>query len=516
MRHSGKMGSCRPSVAERFIRITGCLAACLTLFISGANGSKRPNILMVVADDHSYPDVSILGAEFVNTPAFDRIANEGVLFEHAFASAPSCSPSRASILLGKPFYLTESVSMNHGFWQDHMIPFPKLLRDSGYKIGSTGKVWGPGQFVFEDMENGAGKIYNDKRLTPPSNGLSSIDYAGNFQEFLNEREENQPFYFWFGPSEPHRILEYGIGKRMGMDIDKVRVPAYFPDVQEVRNDLLDYGFEIQWYDRHLGEMLDLLELYGELDNTVVIITSDHGMAFPRAKTTVYDAGLRVPLAIKWPQEIQPSRKVTDFVILYDLAPTLLEIAGVDVPEDMLGKSMHKQLFSSKSGWIDPTRDHVIAGLERHGGIRSGGPDYPSRTYRNSEYLFIKNYEPDHPPAGPHPGVTWPRNGPVGGYGYVDGSPTKTAIYKLREKYPEPFLLSFEKRPMYELYDVEKDPDQVNNLAYLDEYNQVVKELERTMEATLKANGDPRLNGDAEHFEIIREKILKKTQGGPPL
>ncbi len=473
--------------------------------------AERPNILLCVADDHSYEHTSAVGAEFVKTPAFDRIAESGVLFKNAFASAPSCAPSRAAILMGRPFFLTQSAVMNHGFWPVEVAPFPSLLQDAGYRVGFTGKGWGPGQYEREDLDNAAGNEYNDRKASGIPSGLSSSDYAANFQKFLGETESSEPFFFWFGPSEPHRPIEEGIGERMGLDVSKVRVPDYYPDVDVVRNDILDYGYEIQYYDGYLERMLEILEERGELDRTIVLATSDHGMAFPRAKTSVYDAGLRVPLAVMWKASVQAGRSVDDFVNLYDLAPTLLQLAGIESPRGMIGQSLAPLLTATGSGRIDPERDHSIGGLERHGGVRTGGPDYPSRTFRNSAYHFIKNYSPENPPAGPPVGTTWPRDDPVGGYGYVDGCPTKTALFELREVYPTEFQLCLEKRPMYELYDVRTDPDQVDNLAYKPKYKGIVNELETRMELELVEMGDPRLTGDPGAFERVRRQILERLE-----
>ncbi len=478
----------------------------LGLCLSAEARSERPNILIVVADDHSYPHAGVYGSDLVATPSFDRIANEGVLFRNAFASSPSCAPSRAAILAGMPFYLTQSAVMNHGHWPAAIIPYPRLLKKAGYLVGYTGKTWGPGFYDYPDMDNAGGNAYNEIRLTPPDSALNSVDYAANFEAFLEERDPGQPFHFWFGPSEPHRPLAEGIGERNGLDPSKVRVPAYYPDLPEVRMDILDYAFEIQWYDAHLGRMIDLLEAEGELENTLIIATSDHGMAFPRAKAGVYDAGMRVPFAAMWKGRILSGREVDDFLTLDELAPTILEIAGVEKPDLMIRESMAAILFSEKSGQVDPARDHSIGGIERHTGTRSGGPDFPMRTYRNSEYRLIKNYKPENPPAGPFPGVTWPRDEPVRGFGAVDGSPTKTAVFFSKESHPLPYDLCFGPRPMYELYDVRKDVDQVTNLALDPNYSEVVSQLEKALENELRETGDPRAIGDPEAFERWRMLI----------
>lgn len=489
-----------------------CLALCIVLASCESNEKRKPNILICVADDHSFEHTSFNGSNYVNTPAFDEVARSGVFFKHAFASTPSCAPSRASILTGKPFYLTGNASMNHGYWsQEEDAPYTSLLQEAGYHMGYTGKSWSPGNYLRTDMPDAAGKEYNEAQIAEKNESLSTSDYYRNFERFLADKQDGQPFHFWFGPEEPHRPIEYGVGQKNGKKLKDVRVPKYYPDEEPVRNDLLDYAYEIEYYDRQLGKMIQKLKEIGELENTIIIVTSDHGMPFPRAKTSCYDAGMHVPLAIMWPEAIKPNRIVDDFVHLYDLAPTLLALAGKEPPETMLGKSLKEILESSESGQIEPSRDHITGGLERHGGVRTGGPDYPIRTYRTEDYLFIKNYAPDHPPAGYHPSVTWPRDDTVGGYGYVDGSPTKSAIYFKRDVYPDQFQLCLEKRPEYELYDIAVDPDQVKNLAYEENMADLVKDVESKMEAELRLNGDPRLNDDPDYFERVRARIVDRLE-----
>ena len=463
-----------------------------------------PNILLCVADDHSYPHASAYGSELVDTPGFDRVARSGVLFHNAFASAPSCSPSRASILAGKPFFRTGSAAMNHAVWPEELVPFPSLLKDAGYRVGFTGKGWGPGEYTRNDLDNAAGNRHNEIKIDPPGDHLSRINYAANFEEFLaGDRNKDGPFFFWFGASEPHRPLESGIGARHGLNPAAVRIPPYYPPVEEVRQDILDYAFEIEYYDKHIAQMLDLLEKRDELDNTLVIVTSDHGMAFPRAKANLYDAGLHVPLAMMWKNVFTQASDFEDFVSLPELAVLILEAAKTKVPKDMVASDLLQRL---KGGETHLDRSWVLAGLERHGGTKSGNPDYPCRSYRTDRYLFIKNYKPGNNPAGVHPGPSWPLGEPVGGFGNVDGSPTKSAIYFLREKYPDPFQLSLQPRPPYELYDLEQDPDQVDNLANLPKYKKVLYGFERKLEQHLIELGDPRLTGNPNYFEEIRVRL----------
>lgn len=454
---------------------------------------KRPNILFCITDDQSYPHASAYGCRFVKTPAFDRVAREGVLFHNAFVSAPSCCPSRASVLTGQDFYRLKEASMNHTVWPSGMATYMDLLAGAAYTIGFTGKGWGSGNWQASGRStNPAGPAFNEKRLSPPQKGLSDIDYAANFQAFLDQKLPDAPFSFWVGFLEPHRGFDPGIGDANGIAVAPGQVPAFLPDVSEVRRDLADYAFEIEQADRQLGRILDILERRGELDNTLVVVTADNGMAFPGAKATLYDAGTRMPLAVRWGKRIRRGRIVWDFVCFTDFAPTFLEAAGLPIPAETTGKSLIPILESRRSGQIDLARDHAVFGLERHfPGARPDGAGYPMRAIRTSEYLYIRNLKPESSPVGDRPGPVWPADDPVGGYGDIDGGPTKTFMWERRDQYADLSERAFGRRPAEELYDVGRDPDQLHNLAANPEFARIKTSLAGKLDAYLKRTGDPR-------------------------
>ena len=218
--------------------------------------------------------------------------------------------------------------------------------------------------------NPAGYKFNDLKDTPYAEQggakyISDIDYAANFKKFLDEKPEGTPFSFWYSAFEPHRPYDKGLGKRIGIDPSKIKVPAFLPDNEEVRSDIADYLAEIQWFDHHLQTMIDILREKGELDNTIIVVTSDNGMPFPRAKANLYEYGTHEPLAIYWGKNIKGGRTVSDLVSFTDFAPTFLEAAGVKVPEEMSGKSLMPVLKSEKQGAVDPSRNRVITYRERH-------------------------------------------------------------------------------------------------------------------------------------------------------
>ncbi len=483
--------------------------------------AERPNILFCISDDQSYPHAGVYGASWIRTPAFDRIAGEGVVFTHAFVSAPSCCPSRGSVLTGQEFYRLREASMNHTVWPSEAQDLPlytDLLAGAGYHVGYTGKGWGPGNWRVAGREtNPAGPAYNEIRCEPPGKFFSPVDYAANFEAFLGKRPKGAPFCFWAGFSEPHRRYDQGIGVRHGIDAEKIDVPGFLPDAPEVRSDLADYAFEIQYYDGHLARMLEALDKAGELENTLIVVTSDNGMPFPRAKASLYDYGTRMPLAIRWGARVKPGRRCEDFVRFPDFAPTFLEAAGLSVPEQVTGRSLLPVLEAESSGRIDASRDHAVFGIERHlPGARAQGGGYPIRAIRTREFLYIRNLKPEATPCGDNPGPVWPENDPTGGFGDVDGGPAKTYIWEHRKDQPQFFEWAFAKRPAEELYEVAGDPFNLTNLAADDAYADQKRELAARLDEHLKRTADPRATGRAETLEEVMRRfpVLGSNRGTP--
>jgi uncharacterized sulfatase len=467
----------------------------------------RPNILFCIADDQSYPDAGAYGRGFPRTPAFDRVAREGVLFHNAFVSAPSCCPSRGSLLTGQAFYRLREASMNHTVWPGGFPLYPDLLGAAGYHTGCTGKGWGPGDWRASGRKhNPAGPEYNRHQLAPQARNISAVDYATNFETFLKERPAGSPFCFWAGFQEPHRAYEPGAGVRHGLRLEAIPVPGFLPDSPEVRSDLADYGFEIESCDRHLARMLAALETAGELENTLVVITADNGMPFPRAKATLYDSGTRVPLAVRWGARVKPGRVVEELISLTDFAPTFLEAAGLRPPPEMTGRSLMPLLESSRSGRVDRARDAVVFGIERHfPGGRANAAGYPARAIRTHDFLYIENLAPERNPMGDQPGLA-PEGDPVGGFGDTDGGPAKTYLWENRERYPGLFRLAFGKRPPAELYAVREDPFNLKNLAGQSKYERVQRGLAERLRRTLRETEDPRILGRGDLLDAVMPRF----------
>ncbi|MBN1559346.1 sulfatase [candidate division KSB1 bacterium] len=461
----------------------------------------RPNILLAIADDVSWLHMGAYGCVWVKTPAFDRIARQGILFTNCYTPNAKCAPSRASLLTGRNSWQLEEAANHWCHFPAKFVTFIEALRDNGYHVGYVAKGWAPG--VVGEL-NGVkrqltGKPYNARRLTPPSKQTNNSDYAANFADFLDDKPADAPFCFWYGCTEPHRPYEYGAGVRYGgKSIEQIdRVPSYWPDNQIVRTDLLDYAFEIEWFDLHLQKMLELLQEKGELDNTLIIVTADNGMPFPRAKGQAYEFSNHLPLAIMWKNGIRnPGRIIDDFVSFIDFAPTCLELAGI-APEasgmqPITGKSLTAIFNSRRRGRIEADRHFVLIGKERHDVGRPHDQGYPIRGIRTGDYLYVQNFETER----------WPAGNPETGYLNCDGSPTKTEVLASRARPDRKiyWIQNFGKRPEEELYNVKHDPDCVENLAERPEFVDLKSRLKEQLFGELVKQGDPRMFGNGHIFD----------------
>ncbi len=479
----------------------GAIAVLLVflLALSSAEAkAKRPNILFCISDDQSFPHASAYGTTWVKTPAFDRVAREGLLFTRAYTPNAKCAPSRAVVLTGRQTWQLRSAA-NHGdYYPEGLTTFVEALGRAGYVTGYTGKGWAPG--VPGEVDGRprqiTGPAFNQVRTPGPTTRISPTDYAANFAEFLRQRSD-RPFVFWFGGFEPHRAYEPGSGVRAGKKLSDIdRVPLYLPDNDTVRSDLLDYALEIEHFDTHLGRMLTLLEECGELDNTLVVVTSDNGMPFPRVKGTTYEASLHLPLAMRWPGGIaRPGRTIEELVSFVDLAPTFLEVAGVPFEqssmEPMAGRSL-ATIFAAVAE-EERAREFLVFGQERHDLGRPGDVGYPVRGVVSAQFLYFMNLE----------AARWPMCDPVTGYLNTDGSPTKTLILEENRRGVNHWRwqLNFGRRPAEELYDLRRDPDCLNNLAGDAGLAGTLATLRDVLRTELERTDDPRLSGQGKVFDL---------------
>jgi arylsulfatase A-like enzyme len=514
-------------------------SALLAPTVAAEGGAPRWNILFIFADDwgrYARPYAAIDGKPSLNdvitTPHLDRLAREGVTFRHAFVNAPSCTPCRSSLLSGRYFFNTGRGAILRGaVWDDKIPSYPLLLRDAGYHLGKSYKVWSPGtpadapiggQTHAYEKAGRAPNNFSEEATERVAKGLTVAaareeilgQVRGNFDAFLADRKPGQPWHYFFGPTTTHRKWIKGSGKALwGIDPDRLknRMPAFLPDVPEVREDVADYLGECQAVDAYVGVLRERLEAAGELERTLIVASGDHGMpGVPSGKCNLYDHGTAVALFARVPGG-RGGRVVDDFVCLPDLAPTFMAIGGVAPPAGLYGRSLLGILRTSASGQIEAERTWVITGRERHvEDAREGYLPYPMRAFRTKDFVYIRNFRPDRTPMGDAKKATDPELLASGaledntrlGYADMDASPTKAWLIAHRNdpQWKWHFEHAFGLRPGEELYDLRTDPDQVKNIAADPAYAKAREDLSARLMKRLTDARDPRVTGDGMTFE----------------
>jgi N-sulfoglucosamine sulfohydrolase len=503
--------------------------------VSAASG--KPNILLLFADDlgryaSAYADPSLPSPnDIVRTPVFDRIAAQGARFDHAFVSVPSCTPSRGALYTGRHFFRNGSFSQLHSRWtkghpdpSDSIVGMPEMLARTGYHIG-----WSHKWHIPERLMRGSAHQYS-----PAGNRINTFsqvvtkkpeardevfgEVRKNFRAFLADRKNGQPFFYSFNPTNTHRTWERGSGKALwGLDPDKLKgkLPPFLPDNAVVREDMTDYLGEVMAFDAACGVILEELASMGELDNTLIVISGDHGApGFPRGKCNVHDFGSAVLLTLRWPGEIQAGRVIRTPVSLIDLAPTFLAAAGSTTPDDPDGQNLLPALAAG--GDETSLRGWALIGREVHvGSAREEFLPYPVRALRTQDFLYVRNFKADR----------WPMGDPKAAAGDampdakvlantraafadIDASPTRTWLIRNRFQEGLGTVLreAWEKRPEEELYDLRKDPHQIDNVAADPSHAATLGKLRGQLMAELEAKQDPRLS-DA----FDRPPYLDKTR-----
>ncbi len=511
--------------------------------------AKRPNILFLFADDwgrHASIYAELEGAgtinDVVNTPNFDALSREGVLFTNAYVSSPSCTPCRSSLLSGQHFWRTGWGAILQGAVWDAKIPtYPLLLEEDGYHIGFSHKVWSPGSVrnapyggARNEYKKGGSNVNSFSQFVTGqmAKGIAVAEAKEalmeqtrvNFRQFLAARSQDDPFCYWFGPTNTHRKWIKGSGQAIwGTDPKSLegKMPPFLPDVPAVREDLNDYLGEAMGFDMAIGVLVEELKRIGEYENTVIAISGDHGApGFPHGKCNLYDFGSQVALVLAGPG-IKGGRVVDDFVTLPDLAPTFLEAGHVAPPEEMTAKSLWPVLESKSEGWVDPSRTEVYIGRERHVySARAGDLPYPQRAIRTKDFLLIINFKPDRYPLGDpykldtpeEPTVAQMEQNTFNTLPDEDAGPTKAWIVANRKdpQWKSYFDDAYGKRLRLELFDLKKDPHQMNNVAANPAYRQVLEALRNTLMTELRETGDPRLIENGRFFEEVEKFGSKKV------
>jgi N-sulfoglucosamine sulfohydrolase len=442
-----------------------------------AIGAER-NVLLIISDDQGR-DLGAYGAE-VHTPNIDALAGRGTLFTEAFATVSSCSPSRSVIYSGLYSHANGMYGLAHDVHNQHFMPgvrtLPHLLKAAGYATALVGK-----KHILPDSA-----LPFDAELAPEQAGNRDVAFmASEMKRFLTTTKA-RPFFIIVGFSDPHRAPQnFGNTQtwrqvtRATYDPAKVRVPAHLPDLPEVRKDLAEYYESVSRLDSGVGLLLDAIRSTGNTDTTLVIYLSDNGRPFPRAKTTLYDAGIHLPLVISSPTQRQRGVRNNAMVSWIDIAPTILDWARATGPKEypLSGRSLLPILETQHSqGW-----DRIFASH----GFHEVNQYYPMRAVRTRDYKYIVNLAHELP-------------FPIAGD--VASSPSWRAV--MAEKSPllgALTLRAFLHRPHEELYDLTKDRDEMNNLANDPAYRGTLNNLRKELDQFRRATRDPWL-GEASVFE----------------
>ena len=450
------------------------LACCLITCLANVSADERPNVLLILADNWRWPNAGILGDPMAQTPTFDRIAREGILFTHTFNPVPSCSPTRSCLLTGKVAHqLGERASLWSGFPRDTPV-FTQLLNQAGYSLGYSGKPWGPGDFAASGwQENPVGPKFN------------------NFDQFIAARKPEQPFFFWLGNTDTATKagrLPYLADAKAALNADALSIPPELPDCAELRDDLMNYYGGVLKLDQEAALAVTALEKAGLLENTLVIYASDNGWQLPRGLANCYDSGSRVPLAIRWGKQLKAGKTIDSFINLAQLGPTILDIAGIQPPREMTFHSIKDILLDQPGAQHS---DSVFIERERHANVRHDNLSYPIRAVRTKEFLYVRNLRPDRWPAG-DPDVLFLHGRP---FGDVDTTRTKDFLLAHQQD-PQiaPFTKRiFDKRPAEELYDLHTDPHQLNNVVAQPNYSAELIKLRERVDQWMHSTHDPRVD-----------------------
>lgn len=425
---------------------------------------RKPNILFLLSDDHSFPYLGAYGADWMSTPTLDQLAAEGMRFDRAFTAAPQCVPSRAAFMTGR-----SPVAVRMGRFNTPLPPdvksCPEYLRELGYFTGVCGRYFHLDGVIRAGAITRA--VYDKYGLKTWSKRVDYLDTSAQtqttakFQEFLSKVPKNKPWFFWINYSDPHHVWDKDAGH---VDPQKIKLPPHLPELHGVREDLALYCGEVERLDGLVAQNLEVLKKSGFEDNTLVVFMGDNGMAFPHGKGSLYDPGLQVPLIVRWPG--RGKRGATQALISgEDITPTFIEAAGGKPPKEMTGRSFLPLVTGGK---YEP-RKYIFGARLHHGNgpvtanTKASTFDL-SRCVRSDRWKLIYNCTPqmEYQPVDSARDPSWQQI---------------VAAHNEGKLKPEHERAYFQRpRPVLELFDLANDPGELNNLAGKPEVKAVQQEL----------------------------------------
>ena len=433
-----------------FLKAVGAGGAWMTWAkapLGAAAKTKRPNILWIVSEDTGR-EFACYGYPQVHTPNVGRLAREGAVFTNAFTAAPVCSASRSGFMTG--MYQTTIGAHNHRSHRGdgYQLPegvhvFTKYFRDAGYFTALCGK--GKTDWNFKPRV----KAYDTNK----------------WDDLKKANQKGQPFFAQYQFSETHR--KFKRCPQHPVDPDKVKLPPYYPDHPIARKDWAMYLETINVLDQGIGQVLKKLDEDGLADNTIVIYFGDHGRAHVRGKQWLYDGGIHVPMVIRAPGLIAPGTVVDELVNAIDFAPTSLKLCGIEPPKHMEGRVFLGPDRDKPREYIVAARDRCDETVDR------------IRCVRDKKHKYIRNFMPERP--------------------YTQKNAYKERAYPmlklLKELHaagkltPAQQLFMAQRRPAEELYDIQADPWEINNLAAAPEHAESLKVMRGRLDRWIEETGD---------------------------
>jgi uncharacterized sulfatase len=481
------------------------LTVCFSCSAQVDSEGKRPNILLIIADDLGWSDIGPYGNKDVKTPHLTKLASEGMQFYGMYTATAMCAPSRQQILTGM-FPVRNGAYPNHGWSYEGVKSLPQYLRPLGYRVGITGKrhIGPPSSYPFEEVGN-AGDISDAENLRA-------------IEEFMGK--DNGPFALYAASHQPHKPWDKGDPSRF--DPGSLAVPPYLVDTEATRKELTEYYAEIEYLDQQVGILLDILERTGKADDTLVIFTSEHGPQFPFAKWTCYENGLKTGFLVKWPGKVGPSTVNRALVQYVDVVPTLLEVAGGNPDAVYTGRkdAMGNRGFDGKS-FLPVLLDNeqhfrkYVYGIHTTMGILNNRDFYPVRSISDGRYKYIRNLNSEVEFSNiskPLDTVLYPN--PKESYWWVNTA-LMQSWFQLGEVHSDAERRAkfYYKRPSIEFYDLEKDPYELKNIASDPDYKEKIGELDHQLKTWMAQQGDKGLLTEMEamsrNANLIRAQESEK-------
>ncbi len=436
---------------------------------------KKPNILIILADDATYNDLSLYGGGNVKTPRIDQFASESKTFNKAYLTMSMCQPCRTELYSGL-YPMRSGTCWNHCQTLPETKSVCHYLGDLGYRVGLAGKnhVTPRHCFPFDNVEG-----FQDNCVA------ATADYKCDGIQKYMEADKSQPFCLVVGLVVPHVLWTVGDAKHFRLK--ELKLPANFVDTPATRRDYASYLAEIEVLDKKVGDILDTLEKSGQADNTLVIFSSEQGSQFPGCKWTNYECGVHTGFVARWPGHVKPGGR-TDAIIQYaDVVPTLIEAAGGNVKTDKFDGTSFLNVL------LDKAETHRTYAYAMHNNVPEGSP-FPIRSVCDDRYRYIRNLLPDNlhiqkyvmGKSHTHYWQSW-----------MLAAGEKEDAYKLVNRYM--------RRPAEELYDNGKDPFNLNNLANDEHYGDIKKRLSNELDRWMKEQGDPGAALDT------KEKLIQSRQ-----